>query len=212
MAGASALGVYNVALRHLGERKLASPSENRESRRYLDDEWDAAVLQCLSRGFWNFALRTDQIPAETTLTPAFGYQYAFAKPTDWIRTFLIADNDTFNPDLRRFHDENGYWFADISPLYVRYVSSDPNRGLAMSLWTPGFVEYLGAYLAHTIAPRITQDEAKITRIEKAADRLLNQGLARDAMDLPPGETPYGTWVMSRAPRGSMRAVGPMWGD
>jgi hypothetical protein len=205
--GATQLGVYNKALRFLEERKLASLTENREPRRYLDDEWADAVIYCLSQGYWKHSIRNVQMNAEVNQNPNFGFQFAFLKPDDWISTFQVADNEVYMPLLRRYDDQNNYWYSDITPIYVKYTSSDPRFGLNMALWTPNFVEYLAGYLAQLLCPRIKQAADKIDRIDKLVVRLRREGLAKDAMDLPPGKIPYGDWVMSRAPRGSILPYG-----
>lgn len=211
MAGASQLSIYNKSLRFLEERKLANLKENREPRYYLDDEWSDAILYILAAGYWKHAMRTVEVNAEVNLTPQFGFQFCFQKPSDWIQTYQVADNEVFEPLLRRYDDANNYWYADISPIYVKYTSNDPDFGLNMSLWTPGFVEYLSAYLAQLLVPRIKQAQDKIERIDKVVKRIKMEALARDAMDLPPGHPPYNTWVMSRAPRGSILPYGNPFG-
>ena len=211
---ASQLGVYNKALRWLGERKLVSLSENRESLRYLNDEWSDAIEFVLAAAYWKHAIRNIEAPAETTQSPNFGFEYVFAKPSDWVQTYQVADNEVYEPLLRRYDDINNYWYADISPLYIKYVSNDPDFGLNMSLWTPGFIEYLAIYLASLCAPRLTQAANKIDMIEKKLKSIRTVAIARDAMDLPPGKPPYGTWVQSRAPRGSILPYGSPypWGE
>lgn len=204
---ASQFSIYNKALRWLEERKLASLTENREPRRYLNDEWQDAVNFILSQGYWKHAIRTVQANADTTQAPNFGYEYSFQKPSDWVSTFQVADNEVFVPLQRHYDDANNYWYADITPLYIKYVSSDPNFGWNMALWTPGFVEYLAGYLAQLLVPRIKQAGDKVDRIDKLVRRLRTEGLAKDAMDLPVGKPPPGTWVMSRAPRGSILPYG-----
>lgn len=207
MLGASQISVYNKALRNLGERKLASITENRDPARYLNDEWTDGVNQCISSGFWNFAMRTQRIDADPTLVPAFGYTRAMAKPKDWVRTFVIADNDAFEPPLQYYVDENYIIYTSATPIYMRYVSDDPNYGWNLTLWTPGFIEYVAAYLAFVIAPRTVKDKTEVERLDKAQQKWLIKAAARDSMDLPPGKPPYGTWVTSRAPRGSVYPFG-----
>lgn len=212
MSGASRLGIYNKALGHLEERKLKSLTENREPRRALDDEWDDAVEFCLYRAFWNFSLRLYMVTPNTDLTPQFGFVYAFTKPTDWVKTFQIADNENFNPPLQDFTDQNGVWYASIAPIYVRIVSNDPDFGMNMSLWTPGFKEYLAAYLAWKIAPRLKQDREKVDALKRLVKEARIDAISLDATDLPPGRQSYGTWVTSRAPRGSVQPMGSPFGS
>lgn len=193
---ASKLGLYNSALLIIGERKLASLSEPREPRRALDDAWDDAVAYCLEMGFWNFAMRAVQADHSASVTPAFGYTYAFAKPEDFIRTYALGSTETFDPPLLTVVDEPNYWYANIDPLYAKYVSNDTAYGMDLSLWSESFADYVSIRLANKTCKRITgkfpDDDMK-----KEEKRALAQARSKDAMDEPPGFPPRGTWVTSR---------------
>jgi len=143
----SKLGIYNNALLHLEERKLSSLSENREPRRALDDAYDVVIGYCIEQGFWKHALRTVSIEASSSIDPAFGYQNAFVKPDDWVRTYQVSESENFEPQLLRFNDEGAYWYADSDPLYFRYVSNDPSWGYDLSRWPASFAEYVALRLA-----------------------------------------------------------------
>lgn len=195
------LTLYNKALRHLGERKLASLSETRESRRYLDDEYAETLLLCLRGGLWNFATRAIKIDSDSSIEPAFGYQSGFAKPSDWMRTAWVSTSETFDPPLRNYRDQNGYWLANADTLYVRYISS--TVGGTLSAWPPDYAEYVGIALARTIALRVTQDAALAERIELKEDKYRKRALANDAMDQPAEPWPLGTWTTSRIRRGNV---------
>lgn len=193
---ASKLGLYNSALLVLGERKLASLSEAREPRRALDDAWDDAVAYCLEAGFWNFAMRAVQTDHSASFTPAFGYTYAFTKPEDFIRTFALGSTETFDPPLLTVVDEPGYWYANVDPLYVKYVSNDAAYGMDLSLWSESFSEYVSLRLANKTSKRITGKFAD-DDLKKEEKRALAQARSKDAMDEPVGFPPRGTWVTSR---------------
>lgn len=213
MAGASRLGTYNKALRHVGERPLASLNENREPLRLLNREWDDAIDFTLRAGYWNFAKRLVRMTHDINQSPQFGYKYCYTKPEDWISTYQLADNTQFDPLLRWYADQNNVIYANIDPIYLKYISSDANFGRNLSLWTPGYIEYLAVYLAYCIAPRITgQNETTINRIEKRMRRTKDEAVAAEAMDLPPGKPPVGTWVQSRAPRGGVYQWGGSGSD
>jgi hypothetical protein len=191
----------------LEERKLSSLTENREPKRYLDDEWSNAILFCLYSGYWRWAIRISQLNPDANQSPAFGFEFCFTKPPDWVKTYQVADNEAFNPLIREMEDVNYVLYADIAPLYFKYVSNDPSYGLNMALWTPGFSEYLACYLAWLIAPRIKQDGAKVDRLEKLVKRKKIEALSQESFDLPAGRLPWGSWVTSRAPRGSILPIG-----
>lgn len=192
------LGLYNEALRLLGERKLLSLAENREPRRVLDDIWDnGAINYCLEQGQWNFAMRAIQLDASTTVVPTFGYTFAFDKPSDWIRTAGVASDEFFNVPLTKMLEEVGFWFADIDPIYVRYVSNSVDYGNDLTRWPQTFAKYVAAFLADEASWGITSDDniKKMVRMEMALR--LTDARSKDAMSDPTQFLPQGSWTASR---------------
>lgn len=193
------LTVYNDALIHLEDRRLASLSEARESRRVLDDLWDGALAYCLASGEWNFAMRSVQADSSASITPTFGYQFAFTKPTDWASTFQVSAGETFEIPLKEyeFNDEAGIWYANVDPLYVKYVSNDPAYGGDLSLWTPLYAEFVSARLAVKGCRRITGNTSLLEGLIKLEDKAKKAAQSRDARDETPISPPRGSWVTSR---------------
>lgn len=195
---ASKLALYSAALRHIGERKLASLSENREPRRVLDDCYDQVVAECLEAGQWNFAMRTVQVDSSASLTPAFGYAYGFDKPEDWVRTAGISSSELFHPTLLRFLDETDYWMADVDPIFVRFVSNDTEFGMDLGRWPPGFTRFVELSLAAAICERLTQNASKGEILRRDAKIAERKAKSTDAMNgATPRFMPRGTWVLSR---------------
>jgi hypothetical protein len=117
------LSLYNGALRKLGERKLASLSEDRAPRRYLDDAWDdGAVTYCLEQGNWTFATRSQKLEPSTSLIPDFGYKYAYEKSTDWLSTVAICSDEYYKNGLQ-YSEEAGIIYCDWNEIYVKFVES-----------------------------------------------------------------------------------------
>lgn len=198
--GASQLSIYNGALRWLQERKLENLQENREPRRYMDDEFSENNLFCLSDGNWGFAIREVALNPEQTILPNFGFNFVYQKPGDWNHTFQVSGNESFDPLLRQYTDQNGFWYANTGLLYVKYISMDPNYGLNFGLWSPAFIQYVEARLAWLIAPRLKQNGELTDWLTKLVKRLRAEAISTDSQDQPPGKIPYGTWTLSRAPR------------
>lgn len=205
--GADRLSLYNEALGHLMERKLGSLSEAREPRRVLDDYWPRVVGHCLARRFWKPFKRVAEIDASTTVTPVFGWKYAFKIPTDWVRTYQLSSVETFTPPLWDYAEEAGYLFANFTPIYLSYISNDPTYGMDLDKWSDFFSDYVALRLASQSCKRITGKgdllvgEDGLNRLEKKAEVL---AASVDAMNDPPGELPTGTWARSR--RGFLRGV------
>lgn len=203
MAATTQLGLYNEALRLIGERRLASISENREPRRVLDDIWnDGTVDYCLEQGQWNFAMRAIEITKSVTTIPAFGYTNAFDKPNDFIRTCGVAEDEFFNVPLTRMVEEVGFWFADIDPLYVRYISNASSYGADLTRWPKTFTKYVAAYMASEAVWTLTQSADKQRYILGILAQRLKDARSKDAMNDPTTFMPQGGWTQSR--HGSLR--------
>ena len=195
------LSLYNGALRILGERRLSSLTENRSPRRQLDDIWnDSFVDRCLEQGQWNFAMRAIELAASDVVTPTFGYDYAFEMPTDWIKTAGVSLSETFDPPLvgNGYKEEVGYWLANSTPLYVRYISNDSQYGGDLNRWPQSFTEFAKALLAMEAGPVITSSVSRVDRATKLAYQLRLEARSNDAMNEPTAFPPEGGWNSSRA--------------
>lgn len=191
-----------------GERKLASLTENQQGRHLLDDEWaDGAVDYALGAGQWKFAKRSVEIASTTSVTPGFGYQKAFEIPSDLLRTTALCSDPYQQVPLLAYTTEQAYWFADVDPLYVSYISNDASYGGDMSLWPVEFVLFLQAYLASKIVETLTQDEKKWNRVFKLAEKYRKDAASSDAMEGPTTFPPMGSWVAARLRRGGHRDRG-----
>lgn len=162
----------------------------------MDDAWDDACAYCLEAGFWNFAMRAIQADASASVTPTFGYQYATAKPVDFVRLYNFGSTATFDPPLLDVVDEPNYWFSNVDPLYVKYVSNDTAYGMDLSLWSESFADYHATRLAVKTCKRITGKFPDDVMKKQEKDALAI-ARSKDAMDEPVGFPPRGTWTLSR---------------
>jgi len=199
---ATQLGIYNGALRILKERKLLSLTENREPRRLLDDVWadgrtEGAVQYCLQVGPWTFARRTVQIDYSPSITPAFGYRYAFDQPADMVKPVMICADERMKSPVLEYSDERHYWYSDLQTMYVTYVSDGLTYGGDMSLWNEKFIKLVEAHLAREIAGNVTNDSNIIAYAEKAYDEARKEAMSDDAMRQPTRFMPPGQWTTAR---------------
>jgi hypothetical protein len=193
------LSIYNGALNILGERKLASVTDNREPRYQLDDVWDNSMIdRCLQMGQWNFAARSVELEASPSITPSFGYQFGFDKPPlDFIRTMAVCYDEYFSRPITRYSDEGQWIFADVEIIYLKYVSNDEQFGGDFSLWPANFTEFVEHYLAYKVAPRIAGLDFKERTMEAKFERALLKAKSTDAMESPAKFAPKGGWADSR---------------
>jgi len=215
MAGTNKLQVYNEALEILGERSLASLTENRESRRILDNIWDNGFIDILlDEGNWEFATRSAKMIYDPSFTALFGYQYAWAMPSDCIRLGKVCSDEFITVPMTRYTIEAGQFFTDWEYTFISYVSNDPvTYGGNLGVWPQGFCRYAAAYLAGRAVKRITQSEAEYLRLmgndgkKGLVHTLLVQARSKDAVDLPTKFLPQGAWTTARGGYGTSRRDG-----
>ena len=200
------LEIYNGALLICQERAISSLSVNEEPRYLLDNVWNArGVRFCLEQGQWRFGMRATKQTYDPAVTPAFGYQKAFPKPTDWIDTSAVCSDPYFNTPLLQYADEVGYWFSDLEDIYVKYVSDDVTFGANLALWPESFTEYVKHYFAGKICGKMTGGERLVERLLGPAGHpekgevhaALVRAKNRDAMAGPTTFPARGAWVGSR---------------
>lgn len=201
---ATQLTIYNGALMNVGETALASLTEARESRYLLDNVYNSGegFDDCLSEAYWKWSLRGVQWTADTSVTPAFGYRFAFTEPTDYLKTYGIFQDELFTNPLYDYRVEGrGYTYANIQIIYNVYVSNDINYGRNLANWTPNFNRFVELYFAWRIAPKVFQgDVKKMAVLEKRLHDVRTDAKSLDAMEGPTEPTAPGTWVRSRRAR------------
>jgi hypothetical protein len=201
------LSLFNGALLECKERELAALSDDVAARRLLDRAWAAsggAVDFCLGQGEWRFATRSIELASTTSVTPAFGYRLAFEKPTDHVRTNKLCSDPYQQVPLLAYSQEQSYFFADIDPIYLSYVSNDASYGADYSLWSPEFVRYVELYLATKIMGKLTMSDEEKKTLFAYAGRALAEAKSSNAKEGPTVFPPQGAWVSARLGRGATR--------
>lgn len=195
---ADKLAIYRGALRLLGDgHSLSSLSEVGPAREALDQAWDGAVAYLLAKGLWNFAMRTVMVEADPSASTAFGYDYVFAKPDDWVRTAAIGDDGEFRTPTFRYDDVTDYWLADIDTLYIKYVSNDDAYGLNIGAWRQPFAKTLEAYLAFECGLPISSDRGNRNDLYSLFKSRLKEAKTLDAVDERVQTRPMSRLVASR---------------
>lgn len=202
------LSLYNNALMLIGERALASLSENREPRRHLDTAWNNGLLRgVLEAGQWKFAMRAVALTYSPSVEPDFGFRYAFDKPDDHVRLGGVFSDESMAAPLLHYREEAGFWFSDLETIFIRYVSIRPDYGLDFSLWPQTFIEFVEAALASKVAMPVTQNATKMKDMLGLRKQLLSDALSKDALQDPTRFPPPGNWAKARFAGGASRRGG-----
>lgn len=206
------LKIYNGALLICGEGELASLTENREPRFLLDQVWnDSGVRWCLEQAQWHFAMRSSRLDYNPSVDPDWGYQRAFDKPTDWVATSGVFQDEHMRTPLTSYADEVSYWFADVDELFVRYVSDDDEYGMDFAKWPATFIDVVKAYFASRIIRKLPGGSEKIDDICHPKTGVLARALMvaknKAAMANPATFPTRGTWAAARHRGSSVRRDG-----
>lgn len=192
---ATKLELYNRALIAMKERRLASLSEDREARRVLDEVYSQVLQFCLEQGMWKFAMRNSSLAQVGA--GSYGFTYKFNKPTDLVHLFTAADNTNYDPPLTyNFADEGAFFYANTTPLRVRYSSNHASFGLNLTSWPAGFAQYVALELAAWASYAITGNENLAMMLDRASKISLANALSLYSMVAPPGQLPFNTWARS----------------
>jgi hypothetical protein len=192
------LKLYNGALMALGHRRVTDTGEGVEAARELTAVFDDVVNECLSAGSWNFAMETIKAASDTGVTPEFGFPEVFAKPSDWVRTIGISEDEYFAVPMLQYYDDASFWSADTTPIYIRYVSNDTGLGFEFTRWPQNFARFVELELAVRVCYRLTQNASLEELVLKKRERARRTALNHDAMNEPqPKFAPPGSWVLSR---------------
>jgi hypothetical protein len=173
-----------------------------------DRAWEHAVRLHLEQAGWKFALKTVELTTPSTyVDPLPNYTYAFAKPSDWVRTVRVYKaGSVIRDDSRNVEpphaDELGAIHTNHDPVILRYVSSeaidpggitiDAGTSTTAPGWTEKFTEAVYTYLKF----KASGDE----KIYAAWRAMLKEAILKDALNERPRLHRVGSWVSSRQTR------------
>jgi hypothetical protein len=195
---ATKLGIYNDAMRALGERPLLSVTEATAPRRAMDSAWDDVLASCLEDGLWRHALRTVELGEDNDVGATFGYEYVYTLPSDFVRLAELSADPRFSDPLWDYRLEGkGRLYANVEPIYLSYVSNDAEYGGDLTAWPQFYAEAVGADLAVKISLVVNQNRTDRNDLIKIAADAMARARSRDAMDKPNRRFPVGRLVRSR---------------
>lgn len=166
-----------------------------------DLEWDASVIfdtlarELLRCHSWNFARKLAVLsPAATT--PPFGYDYAYAKPSDCLRVVDVRSSLNIRAPRASFMEASGMILTNARPCNCRYVSAQMNP----DAWTPDFADALAATIASEIAGKLAQNMNLADKLTVDAARLLEIAKINDAREYNEHIPPTNRFTDSRNER------------
>lgn len=193
---ASDTGITNRAMKLLKASSITSLTDGSNNANAVNDVFTEVREDLLRAHKWNFAKKRQKM-AQTSTAPVFGFDNAYALPSDWIRTIIISDNDAEAGSPPRYSEEEidgqGVIAANVDELWISYVYrvTDPNR-------MPADFRTAFAYALAVSVPGIPNlSGVRDDVLEKRAGIRLTRAKSADATGSTPERRPPGSWVTAR---------------
>lgn len=205
----SKVSIANRALTKLGAERILLLTDTTKEGKTINSMFESVFEAELRRHRWKFAMRRDSLPALAT-APAWGYQYAYQLPADFLALVQVNDYYIRGVKPRQFWQvEGGQILTDaVAPLKIRYIRKVDNTALL----DPLFVEVLACKLAMEACETLTQSGQKRGTAADEYKFAVSEAVRLDAIENPPDEIPYGSWFDSRESSGVPSAAGSHYYD
>lgn len=190
--------VVNSALRLIGGGRIPNLTDDAPPAPAANDVYSNLLDDLLRQHLWNFATKREKL-GQLSTAPTFGFDHAYAVPSDWIRTVSAHPSDGLY-DRMVYKEELVAGVRAIvtsaDEVFLRYVSrvTDPN------LWSADFRRAMVSALARDLAVPVANSNTLHQEYTKQHRRDINRAKSSDAMGSSPEVRPRGSWVANRGRR------------
>ena len=182
----------NLALHRLGDRGITSLTDNTESARLCNDNLALQKKMVLQKGKFSFA-RTRVELARLTTSPAFGFDYQYQKPSDYLAMYKINDELVNSEAVIRFDVEGDKILTNETDMKVIYV----RELYDLTQWSSLAVEALANKMAHTLAFKLTGSRTKEQDMLNDYLRTMMNAEGSDSQEQPEEKVEYSGWNVAR---------------
>jgi len=165
----SNVGIVNLALRRIGVARIASFTEDSPQAIDANACWEYIRDIVLEAKNWKFATLRYKL-TQSTLTPEFGYDYAYGLPVDFLRLAYATKDEPsvylentaaeYPHVIETLSDGNLYLLTDYDnesyDIYIRAIRrvTDPQK------YFPSFIDALAWRLAAELSTPLKEDQFK----------------------------------------------------
>ena len=184
---ASTVDIANFALNNLGASNITSLDENSKAARVVNQRYESVRDAVFRAHPWNRLINRASLAQETT-TPAFGYTYQYALPTDpfCLRVLEFSngtlsypqDNITNNTGGPVFVIEGRKLLTDEGTAQIKYIG----RVTDTQLYDASLTEALAARLAAEICYAITGSTSMVQIQTSLYEAKVNEARFNDATE------------------------------
>lgn len=196
----SFVAIANSALTKLGAQIITDLTEDSKEARLCNARIYEVRDIVLRTHPWNFAIKRE-ILAPISDNPAFGYNYQFNLPADWLRTLAVY------PESEDYKMEGGKILANVNKIELLYTYRVSNPALIDVLCA----EVIACYLAYDISYALIQTGQVQEQLYSLYQEKLRQAKSVDAKEDPARELEANLFLESRYiyPGAGLRSQNPI---
>tara|TARA_R100001163_G_scaffold2664_3_gene4130 strand:+ start:81 stop:659 length:579 start_codon:yes stop_codon:yes gene_type:complete len=175
---ATEVSICSNALRKLGDDPITSLTEDTERARLCNAFYESSRDSLLRSHPWNFAI-TRATLAQLSTTPAYGFAYQYALPTDpYCLRVLEMEYQDYIFKIENLATVGRVLLSDESTAKILYVGRITDTALFDSL----FVDTLTAHLALKLAYPITNSVTLQAQMQKLYQLKLSEARSVDGQE------------------------------
>ena len=175
---ATEVSICSNALRKLGDDPITSLTEDTERARLCNAFYESSRDSLLRSHPWNFAI-TRATLAKLSRTPAYGFAYQYALPTDpYCLRVLEMEYQDYIFKIENLATVGRVLLSDESTAKILYVGRITDTALFDSL----FVDTLTAHLALKLAYPITNSVTLQAQMQKLYQLKLSEARSVDGQE------------------------------
>ena len=158
--------ICNLALGRIGAQTIMDIDENDKNARACKNALELVVKEASRAGEWHCLKKRVEL-ARDAVAPAFGWDYAYTLPSDWLGMVQLNGVD-FDGDVEDVYEiESGKILTDADEAKIIYVAYVPDP----AKWDALFTSAVVALLASRIAITLRQDEGLSQMLASEFERI-----------------------------------------
>ena len=177
--------ILNRAILLIGEPGVTDIESNVKIARNANQLYDQTRKAVFRAHPWN-CLKKRLSLSLTQTTPAFGWDYQFDLPGDYIRMLCVEDDLPYSI-------EGKFLLSNYDTFKIAYVCNE----LDTTVYDPLLLDAFATRLAVDLAPSITHDVAKLKELLELYTMKLSEARLVNAQDRHGDEFESDTWIDSR---------------
>ena len=175
---ATEVSICSNALRKLGDDPITSLTEDTERARLCNAFYESSRDSLLRSHPWNFAI-TRATLAQLSATPAYGFSYQYALPTDpYCLRVLEMEYQDYIFKIENLATVGRVLLSDESTAKILYIGRITDTALFDSL----FVDTLTAHLSLKLAYPITNSVTLQAQMQKLYQAKLSEARSVDGQE------------------------------